>query len=158
MKLDQEYKNKYSERLFETLFAFVTGSVGVFFLVVSGWFGKSLIKRGNIDGLALVLFAIIVLISYWFLKLTYKLVFHKCAYLLSNLELNVTGWFFILFLPAALVINLLNHQQPNVAELMPCTPGVLYGYIALRLVKKRKSQVQKVLLNSLKKVKENAGA
>ncbi|QVW34232.1 hypothetical protein KIP69_11570 [Geobacter sulfurreducens] len=138
MKLDEEYKNQFSEKLFESLFALITGSVGGFFLFVSGWFSKSIIRRGTIETDAVVFLAILLLIAYWFLKLTYKLALHRCTYLLSNVELKVTGWFFILFVPSILVLNLLNHQQPNIQELIPCTPGILYGYFALKVATKRR--------------------
>ncbi|MCM0080966.1 hypothetical protein L4X63_05120 [Geomonas sp. Red32] len=137
MKLEDDYKNKYSDRLFEALFAVVTGLIGGFFMFVAVWFGRAILKHGKYDSGSVVLFMIIFFISWWFLKLTYKLAFHKCEHLLSNFELRVTGWFFILFVPAMLAMSLFNHEWPNLKELIPCTPGVIYGFYALKVVQKR---------------------
>lgn len=137
MKLEDDYVDPHSERRFESIFALVTGSVGGFFLFVSIWFARTLINNHRSDTAGVSLLVVILLIAYWFLKLTYKLALHRCTYLLSTTELKVTGWFFIIFIPLALLSNLIAGQSPNWAELIPCAPAFLYGYFALKVARKR---------------------
>ena len=137
MKLGDDYVDPHSERRFESIFALVTGSVGGFFLFVAIWFARTLINNHRSDTAGISFLVVILLIAYWFFKLTYKLALHRCTYLLSTIELKVTGWFFILFIPLALLSNLIAGQSPNWAELIPCVPAFLYGYFALKVARKR---------------------
>jgi uncharacterized protein YacL len=137
MKLEDDYVDPHSERRFESIFAVVTGTVGGFFLVVAIWFARTLINNHRSDSGAISFLIVISLIAYWFFKLTYKLALHRCTYLLSTIELKVTGWLFILCIPLALLSNVIAGQSPNLAELIPCAPAFLYGYFALKVAKKR---------------------
>lgn len=139
MKLEDDYVDPHSEKRFEVIFALVTCSVGGFFLFVAIWFARTLIDNHRSGSGAITFLVILFLIAFWFLKLTYKLALHRCTYLLSTIELKVTGWFFILFIPLALLSNVIAGQSPNLAELIPCAPAFLYGYFALKVAKKRVS-------------------
>lgn len=145
MKLEDDYVDPHSERKFESIFALITGAVGGFFLFVSIWFASTLINNHRSDTAGIIFFLVIVSIAYWFFKLTYKLAFHRCTYLLSTIELKVTGWFFILFIPLALLSNTIAGQSPNWAELIPCAPAFLYGYFALKVAKKREASSNKTI-------------
>lgn len=141
MNLENECVNKRSERLFELIFSLVTGAVGGFFAFVFIWLLNGIIKNHTMDGIAVVFLSILFLIAYWFIKLTYKLAFHKATYLLSTLELKVSGWFFILFPFIAGVLYLINGQVKDLMRyLVPTLPGCFYGYYALKVAKMRKAE------------------
>jgi uncharacterized membrane protein YeaQ/YmgE (transglycosylase-associated protein family) len=138
MNLENECANKRSERLFGIIFSLITGFVGAFFAFVFIWFLKKVVTNHTMDGSVVVFLSILFLIVYFFSKLTYRLAFNKCTYLLSTPELRITGWFFILFPPCASVMYLINGQVADLVKyLAPTLPGLFYGYIALKVAKKR---------------------
>jgi hypothetical protein len=139
MNLENECSSKRSQRPFELFFSLITGSVGVFFAFVFIWLLNAGIKNHRVDGFAIGFLSILFLIAYWFLKLTYKLAFNKCEYLLSTPELRITGWFFMLFPPCAATWTFVSGQDVStLRELIPTIPGCVYGFIALKVAKKRK--------------------
>jgi len=138
MNLENECASKRSQRLFELFFSLITGSVGAFFSVIFIWLLSAAIKNHKIDGFSISFLSILFLIAYWFLKLTYKLAFNKCTYLLSVTELKVSGWSFMLFPPCAIAWTFANGQPASsFKELIPTIPGCIYGYMALKVAKKR---------------------
>jgi hypothetical protein len=142
-QLEEEKKltNRRSERVFEFCFAVVTGLVGGFFGLVTVWFASSVVTSRNVDAGSFIFFMVLLCISLWFLKLTYKLAFHKTTHLLSTVELKVTGWFFVLFPPLAAIIYIVNGQAEDLlTSLPPSLPACLYGYYALKAAKNRKLQ------------------
>ncbi len=143
MNLENECVNKRSQRLFELFFSLITVAVGIFFAFVFIWFLKGIIKNhrmGDMGGLDVLFLSILFLIAYWFLKLTYKLAFNKCTYLLSVPELKITGWFFILSPPCLAVPYLINGQGADLVKyLAPTLPVCFYGYLALKAAKNRKA-------------------
>jgi hypothetical protein len=135
MNLENQAVSKRAERIFESICSLVTGSVGVFLAFIFIWCLQGEFKRNEADW-----FGIIFLLAYWFLKMTYKLAFHKCEYLLSSAELKVFGWFFILLPPCGAVLYLLNGQVADLYRYLPGTlPGLVYGYFALKVAKDRKT-------------------
>jgi len=140
MNLENECVKKQSSRLFELFFSLITGSVGVFFAIVFVWLLNGIIKDHKSNGAVIVFLSILFLIAYWFFKLTCKLVFNKCTYLLSVTELRITGWFFILVPVGGSVLYLVNGQGEELMKYMlPTLPGCMYGYYALKAAKNRKT-------------------
>lgn len=143
MNLENECASKQSQRFFELFFSMVTGSVGVFFVVIFIWFLNGAIRNHRMEVFSVVFLSIIFLIAYWFLKLTYKLAFNKCTYLLSVTELKITGWFFLLFPLCLLVSTFASGPTPSsIKELIPTLPGCFYGYLALKAANKRKTAIK----------------
>lgn len=138
MKLDDEYVDAHSQRGFEYLFSVITGIVGLFFLVVSVWFAKSIIQGHRFHSGPIMFWFFISLISYWFLKLSYKLLSHNTKYLLSNAELRAAGWFFIIIVPLLIAVGKINGQSLNLEALKLLVPCIIAGHYALKVVKKRK--------------------
>jgi hypothetical protein len=154
MNLENECVKKQSERLFELFFSLITGSVGGFFVFIFIWQLNGLINNHRSNGSKIVLLSILLLIAYWFLKLTYKLVFNKSKYLLSVTELRITGWFFILAPVGESVLYLANGQGEELMKYMlPTLPGCIYGYYALKAATNRKTESNHVDIRDPKPVR-----
>lgn len=136
--------NGRSEKFIETSLAVVTALIGIFFTL--GFIVLCIVnfRQGKADLAGQISPLIMVLVGYWFLKISYK-IFKKSRYILTVTELKVSGLLFIVFPPLAFAVDYLQGRlsDPGRANLLVrLLPALVYGYWALRAAKARTASNQ----------------